>query len=78
MNTKTRWTYKVIRFKPSTFFKLRNPDPDEVADQLNQLGHEVGVGARSRRLRCNLARVLSQTAGLTPHPQAEKLPCIAN
>ena len=40
MNTKTRWTYKVIRFKPSTFFKLRNPDPDEVADQLNQLGRE--------------------------------------
>ncbi|MES2403320.1 MAG: DUF4177 domain-containing protein [Pseudomonadota bacterium] len=40
MNTETRWTYKVVRFKPSNFFRLRNPDPDEVTDQLNQLGRE--------------------------------------
>jgi hypothetical protein len=39
MNTEARWTYKVIRFKSSSFFKL-HPDPDEVADQLDQLGHE--------------------------------------
>lgn len=40
MNTEKRWIYKVVRFKPSSFFKLRNPDPDEVTDQLNQLGRE--------------------------------------
>ncbi|HVU82066.1 MAG TPA: DUF4177 domain-containing protein [Rhodanobacteraceae bacterium] len=40
MNTETRWTYKVVRFKPANFFKLRNPDPDEVAEQLNQLGRD--------------------------------------
>lgn len=34
-----RWTYKVVPFRPSTFFKLR-PDPEEVAEQLNQLGEE--------------------------------------
>jgi hypothetical protein len=39
MNSNIRWTYKVFRFKSSTFFKLR-PDPDEIADQLNQLGRE--------------------------------------
>jgi len=43
MNTKTRWTYKVIRFKPSTFFKLRNPDPDEVAD--NSINSAVRDGS---------------------------------
>ena len=40
MNTETRWIYKVVRFKPSNFFKLRNSDPDEVAEQLNQLGRD--------------------------------------
>ncbi|HJP98072.1 MAG TPA: DUF4177 domain-containing protein [Rhodanobacteraceae bacterium] len=39
MTPDTRWTYKVVRFKSATFFKLR-PDPDEIADQLNQLGRE--------------------------------------
>lgn len=39
MTTDTHWTYKVVRFKPSTFFRL-HPDPDEVAEQLNQLGRE--------------------------------------
>ncbi len=34
-----RWTYKVVPFRPSTFFKLR-PDPDEIADQLNKLGRD--------------------------------------
>ncbi len=37
MNNETRWTYKVVRFKSSSFFKL-HADPDRVADQLNQLG----------------------------------------
>ena len=39
MNPDSRWAYKIVRFKSSTFFKLR-PDPDEMADQLNQLGRE--------------------------------------
>jgi hypothetical protein len=39
MNPDTRWTYKVVRFKSSTFFRLR-PDPDEVAELLNQLGRD--------------------------------------
>lgn len=34
-----RWTYKVIPFRPSTFFRLR-PDPEEIAKQLNRLGEE--------------------------------------
>ncbi len=39
MSPDTRWIYKVVRFKSSTFFKLR-PDPEEITDQLNQLGRE--------------------------------------
>jgi hypothetical protein len=39
MTTDTCWTYKVVRFKSATFFKL-HPDPDEVAERLNQLGRE--------------------------------------
>lgn len=39
MSPETRWTYKVIRFQSSKFFRLR-PDPGEVADQLNQLGRD--------------------------------------
>ena len=39
MNTEARWTYKVVRFQSSKFFKL-HPDPDEVADVLNQLGRD--------------------------------------
>lgn len=39
MSADTRWTYKVVRFKSATFFKL-HPDPDEVAEQLNQLGQQ--------------------------------------
>ncbi|HEX5354067.1 MAG TPA: DUF4177 domain-containing protein [Rhodanobacteraceae bacterium] len=39
MTSDSRWTYKVFRFKSATFFKL-HPDPDEVSEQLNQLGRE--------------------------------------
>lgn len=39
MSTDVRWTYKVIRFKSSGFFRL-HPDPDEIAGQLNQLGRD--------------------------------------
>jgi hypothetical protein len=39
MNPDTRRTCKVVRFQSSKFFKL-HPDPDEVADVLNQLGRD--------------------------------------
>ena len=39
MNPQVRWTYKVVRFKAPTFFKLRR-DPEEIAEQLNQLGRD--------------------------------------
>jgi hypothetical protein len=39
MSTDVRWTYQVIRFKSSKFFKL-HADPDEIAEQLNQLGRD--------------------------------------
>ena len=39
MNPDTRWSYKVVRFKPSSFFRLRT-NYEEIADQLNQLGRE--------------------------------------
>ena len=78
MNPDTRWTYRVVRFKSSKFFKL-HPDPEEIADQLNQLGRErLGTGARGRRLRCTLTGVLFQKAGMTPRPRHGSRPCIAN
>ncbi|HLI16896.1 MAG TPA: DUF4177 domain-containing protein [Rhodanobacteraceae bacterium] len=39
MTSETRWTYKVVRFKSPAFFRM-HPDPDEVAEQLNQLGRD--------------------------------------
>jgi hypothetical protein len=39
MNPEARWIYKVVRFKSSSFFKMR-ADPDEITDQLNQLGRD--------------------------------------
>lgn len=54
MTADARWTHKVVRFKPSTFVRP-HPDPDKVADPLNQLGREgrervhvvEGYGVRS-------------------------------
>lgn len=39
MDNETRWTYKVVRFKSTSFLKL-HPDPDETADALNALGRD--------------------------------------
>lgn len=39
MSSDARWSYKVVRFKSSKFFKL-HPDPEEIADLLNQMGRD--------------------------------------
>lgn len=39
MRSDASWTCKVVRFKSSRFFKL-HPDPEEIADLLNQMDRD--------------------------------------